>query len=271
MMLASPLLSAIPGLRHAFFTREGGVSSGIYRSLNAGIGSQDDPASVTENRRRMAEQIGVLPAAFPHRAPDPFARCHCRHRAMAGWIAAPRRRHRHPHRGPCDRRHRGRLRPDPAGRRGRAGDWCCACGLEGRADRHPGIRHRGDGKARRRARPHHRRDRSPDPPAELRGRRRIRRALHRGGRRERAVVPAIDARRPFHVRPRRLHQAAGSKPRACLSSTTSASTPMPTKISSAIAARCTARSRTTAATFTPSCLSASRSAKTPHLFSCPRP
>jgi polyphenol oxidase len=64
MMLASPLLSAIPGLRHAFFTREGGVSGGIYRSLNAGIGSKDDPASVTENRRRMAEQIGVLPQHF---------------------------------------------------------------------------------------------------------------------------------------------------------------------------------------------------------------
>jgi hypothetical protein len=64
MILASPLLSAVPGLRHAFFTREGGVSNGIYGSLNAGIGSQDDPASVTENRRRMAEQIGVLPTHF---------------------------------------------------------------------------------------------------------------------------------------------------------------------------------------------------------------
>ncbi|MDE2330901.1 MAG: peptidoglycan editing factor PgeF [Bradyrhizobium sp.] len=64
MMLASPLLSAVPGLRHAFFNREGGVSGGIYRSLNAGIGSQDDPASVTENRRRMAEQIGVPPQHF---------------------------------------------------------------------------------------------------------------------------------------------------------------------------------------------------------------
>ena len=64
MILASPLLSAVPGLRHAFFTREGGVSSGIYGSLNAGIGSQDDPASVTENRRRMAEQMGVSPQHF---------------------------------------------------------------------------------------------------------------------------------------------------------------------------------------------------------------
>jgi polyphenol oxidase len=64
MMLASPLLSAVPGLRHAFFTRAGGVSGGIYHSLNAGIGSQDDPASVSENRRRMAEQIGVSPQHF---------------------------------------------------------------------------------------------------------------------------------------------------------------------------------------------------------------
>ena len=36
MTLGSPLLSAIPGLRHAFFTREGGVSGGIYTSLNGG-------------------------------------------------------------------------------------------------------------------------------------------------------------------------------------------------------------------------------------------
>jgi YfiH family protein len=62
--LASPLLSAIPGLRHAFFTREGGISSGIYGSLNAGIGSNDDPANVAENRRRMAEQMGVQPPHF---------------------------------------------------------------------------------------------------------------------------------------------------------------------------------------------------------------
>jgi YfiH family protein len=64
MTPGSPLLSAIPGLRHAFFTREGGVSGGIYASLNGGIGSSDDPANVTENRRRMAEQMGVAPERF---------------------------------------------------------------------------------------------------------------------------------------------------------------------------------------------------------------
>ena len=60
-MLASSLLSAVPGLRHAFFTREGGVSDGIYAGLNGGLGSNDDPALVAENRRRMAEQMGVAP------------------------------------------------------------------------------------------------------------------------------------------------------------------------------------------------------------------
>ena len=60
-MIFSPLLSAIPGLRHAFFTRDGGVSGGIYGGLNGGLGSNDDPKHVAENRRRMAEQMGVAP------------------------------------------------------------------------------------------------------------------------------------------------------------------------------------------------------------------
>jgi YfiH family protein len=61
MTLGSSLLSAIPGLRHAFFTRDGGVSDGIYAGLNGGLGSNDDPQNVLENRRRMAEQMGVAP------------------------------------------------------------------------------------------------------------------------------------------------------------------------------------------------------------------
>ena len=64
MTLASPLLASVPGLRHAFFTREGGVSDGIYESLNAGIGSHDDPARVAENRKRMAQRMGVTAAHF---------------------------------------------------------------------------------------------------------------------------------------------------------------------------------------------------------------
>jgi polyphenol oxidase len=64
MTLGSSLLSAIPGLRHAFFTRDGGVSDGIYAGLNGGLGSNDDPRNVVENRRRMAQQMGVAPDHF---------------------------------------------------------------------------------------------------------------------------------------------------------------------------------------------------------------
>jgi YfiH family protein len=64
MTFGSSLLSAIPGLRHAFFTREGGVSGGIYQGLNGGLGSNDDAADVAENRRRMAGQMGVTPDRF---------------------------------------------------------------------------------------------------------------------------------------------------------------------------------------------------------------
>jgi polyphenol oxidase len=64
MMLSSPLLSAVPGLRHAFFTREGGVSEGIYAGLNGGLGSNDDPERVRENRRRIAAHMGVTPQQF---------------------------------------------------------------------------------------------------------------------------------------------------------------------------------------------------------------
>ena len=52
-------LSALDGIRHAFFTREGGVSGGIYASLNSGVGSSDDPDHVAENRARMAQALGV--------------------------------------------------------------------------------------------------------------------------------------------------------------------------------------------------------------------
>lgn len=64
MTFTSPLLAAVPGLRHAFFDRDGGVSEGIYAGLNGGIGSDDDPAHVAENRRRMAAEVGVDPAHF---------------------------------------------------------------------------------------------------------------------------------------------------------------------------------------------------------------
>src|SRR5262245_11866908 len=51
----------LPGIRHAFFTRAGGVSTGIYRGLNTGIGSKDERAAVLENRRRAARHLDVQP------------------------------------------------------------------------------------------------------------------------------------------------------------------------------------------------------------------
>ena len=65
MTFGSSLLSAIPGLRHAFFTREGGVSERhLCRASMAASARNDDPANVAENRRRMAEQMGVAPEHF---------------------------------------------------------------------------------------------------------------------------------------------------------------------------------------------------------------
>src|SRR5215469_10022066 len=51
----------LAGIRHGFFTRAGGVSSGLYASLNGGVGSQDDAGKVLENRARMATALGVEP------------------------------------------------------------------------------------------------------------------------------------------------------------------------------------------------------------------
>ncbi|MGU3496614.1 peptidoglycan editing factor PgeF [Xanthobacteraceae bacterium A53D] len=61
MKVEAPSLKALPGIRHAFFTRQGGVSTGLYDSLNGGLGSRDDTANVMENRARMAGAIGVEP------------------------------------------------------------------------------------------------------------------------------------------------------------------------------------------------------------------
>ena len=61
--MAAPMLRAgpldLPGLTHGFFTRAGGVSKGLYASLNGGLGSNDDPAAVAENHARMARALGV--------------------------------------------------------------------------------------------------------------------------------------------------------------------------------------------------------------------
>jgi len=79
--ITHPLLSRA-GVRHGFFTRRGGVSTGLYEGLNTGLGSGDDPAAVAENRCRIAEHLGGVP--------DDFAACFQIHSAVArvaeaGW------------------------------------------------------------------------------------------------------------------------------------------------------------------------------------------
>ncbi|RDV04806.1 peptidoglycan editing factor PgeF [Undibacter mobilis] len=63
-MLQAASIAALPGIRHAFFTRNGGVSQGVYDSLNGGVGSNDTPEHVAENRARMALALGVKPERF---------------------------------------------------------------------------------------------------------------------------------------------------------------------------------------------------------------
>lgn len=55
--LAPVMAAGLSGLPHGFFTRRGGVSVGLYASLNCGPGSSDDPAAVSENRRRVAANL----------------------------------------------------------------------------------------------------------------------------------------------------------------------------------------------------------------------
>lgn len=57
--LTAECLLDLPRVRHAFFTRVGGVSGGIYASLNVGFGSDDDRDSVHRNRERALASLGA--------------------------------------------------------------------------------------------------------------------------------------------------------------------------------------------------------------------
>ena len=62
-MIQAPIqtsaLADLDGVQHRFFTRHGGVSAGLYSSLNCGYGSGDDPNNVSENRRRAAATFAL--------------------------------------------------------------------------------------------------------------------------------------------------------------------------------------------------------------------
>ncbi|HKP25109.1 MAG TPA: peptidoglycan editing factor PgeF [Dongiaceae bacterium] len=73
-MITLGVLSDLPSIRHGFMTRAGGVSEGIYASLNCGLGSDDEQARVLENRRRVLQMAGIpantLLTAYQVHSPD---------------------------------------------------------------------------------------------------------------------------------------------------------------------------------------------------------
>jgi polyphenol oxidase len=73
-MLTTGPLNDLPAVRHGFFCRGGGVSEGLFTSLNCGYGSGDDAEKVSENRRRAMAQIDIegdrLVTAYQVHSPD---------------------------------------------------------------------------------------------------------------------------------------------------------------------------------------------------------
>lgn len=79
-MISADILAA-PAIRHGFFTRAGGVSEGLYASLNCGFGSGDDSARVALNRTKVAAQLGV--------SSDRLVTCHQIHSASVIAVETP--------------------------------------------------------------------------------------------------------------------------------------------------------------------------------------
>ena len=80
-MITLPLLDHDPGIRHAFFTREGGVSGGFFESLNCGFGSGDAAEMVARNRAIAMERLGF--------SPDRLVTCHQIHSTTVVTVEKP--------------------------------------------------------------------------------------------------------------------------------------------------------------------------------------
>lgn len=78
----APGLAHMSSIAHAFFGSQGGVSTGLYASLNAGAGSDDDPDAVAANRARIAAAIGAD-------TPAHLLSCHQYHSADTIHVKAP--------------------------------------------------------------------------------------------------------------------------------------------------------------------------------------
>jgi YfiH family protein len=63
-VLTFDIFKELPWLSHCFTTRDGGVSEGMYASLNLSFNRGDDPAHVMENYRRVAEALNFSPGSI---------------------------------------------------------------------------------------------------------------------------------------------------------------------------------------------------------------
>jgi YfiH family protein len=88
-MITLSALNEAPGVRHGFFTREGGVSDGLFTSLNVGFGSGDAPEKVAENRARAMAALDL--------AAERLATCFQVHSPEVVVVDRPWRREDSPH------------------------------------------------------------------------------------------------------------------------------------------------------------------------------
>src|SRR5258708_12802797 len=91
-MISLATLNDAAGIRHAFFTRAGGVSAGLFGSLNCGFGSGDAPDKVAENRARAMAALDL--------APDRLVTCYQIHSPDVLAVETPWRREDNPHAAP---------------------------------------------------------------------------------------------------------------------------------------------------------------------------
>src|SRR5260221_14177679 len=91
-MISLATLNDAAGIRHAFFTRAGGVSAGLFGSLNCGFGSGDTPEKVAENRARAMASLDL--------PPDRLVTCYQIHSPDVVTVATPWRREANPHAHP---------------------------------------------------------------------------------------------------------------------------------------------------------------------------
>lgn len=78
----APSFAHLPTISHGFFGSQGGVSTGLYTSLNAGAGSDDTPEAVAANRARIAAAVGAKDSGH-------LISCHQHHSAKVAKVSGP--------------------------------------------------------------------------------------------------------------------------------------------------------------------------------------